>query len=305
MPVLMTEVLTEVEAAPARAAAARKVLTRRDDHWSGADLARAVHRAVTFHPAARKLADTEREAVGQEVALRLWARKGLERVASEYVARTVSTVLESKGWQDTAARYLTATERQRDTGPMIVPAGLAGDVAGNLAASVAGESVDVLPADVPDLARLVADHLAVDPVERRRVTARLVQAMSVAGATDPALALADLALAQGRTLNAVRIDAARGADAIAEVEPADLLALIRDVARESGLARTAVADRIELSHTERAAAEAVAALAREGGSWDAASIGTGRSLPEWPERRIQPDAAPFPSLRRPIVHPAA
>lgn len=288
----------------------RSVIITRDrpaEHWSGADLVRAIDRAIGRHRSARRLPDSEREAVAQETAVRVLSAKGLERVAGDYLSRAVSSVLDkSRTWQDTADRYLTARERQADTGPMIVPVADPADpaVGGNLAASVVAASPDVAPADVPDLARIVAARLLDNPadvVSHRRLTARLVQAMAVSAGDDPALALADLAVGDGRTLNAWSIDATRGAAVLAglDTEPTDLLRVIRDAARDAGLGRSAVWDRIDLDGATRCAGEAVAVLARSGGSWDPASIGTDRSMPDVRDRGPIIDAAPFPGLRRP------
>lgn len=256
----------------------------------------------------RVILTPEGEALRQEVCERILARKGLEKVASEYVGRVIQTVVHrSQTWQETSDRYRSARERQEDNGPMVGPSGHPSDYAGNLAAAVAADTLDVAPADVPDLARIVAARLveSADVVTHRRLTARLVQAMALAADDDAALALADLAAGTGRTLNAVRIDASRGADILAalDLEVPDLLATVREAARASGLAKSAPVDRPDLDPSQRAAAEAVATLARAGGAWDADSIHTDRSMPAVRERGPITDAAPFPGLKRP--EPAA
>lgn len=299
--------LAAVESTVTRKRSVTITRERPAEHWSGADLVRAIDRAIGRHKSARRLPDSEREAVAQVTAERVLSAKGLERVAGDYLSRAVSSVLDkSRAWQDTADRYLTARERQADTGPMIVPVADPADpaVGGNLAASVVASSPDVAPADVPDLARIVAARLLdcpTDVVSHRRLTARLVQAMSVSAGGDPALALADLAAGDGRTLNALRIDAARGAEVLTglDVQPADLLRVIRDAARDAGLGRSAVWDRIELDGPARDAGEAVAVLARSGGSWDPESIRSERSMPDRRERGPIVDAAPFPAVSRP------
>lgn len=296
MSIQLAEVLAEADAPkpPARGRSAIAVV-RRDSHWSGAELASNIAYAVRRHPAARKLPETEQDAVCQEVALKIFSRKGLERVAREYLARAVSTVLESRGWQDTAARYLSERDRQRDTGPMITPVGDAVDAAGNLAQSLDATEIEIAPSDVLDLARAVAGRLyPVGSVGARRMTARLVQSMA---GEDVVAAMAALALENGQTLNMVRIDASR-AEIPEDVEPADLLRLVRDVARAERLCRESNPERPDLDAPTIAAGEAVAQLARIGGSWDPASIGTGRSMPPWPDRYPKADAAPFPSCRK-------
>ena len=338
MSVSLTAVLEAAEA-PRPAAKSRRrhstvvIDTRPDAALTGADLMREIRTAMMSVPGVRRLEEHEQDAVAQAVALTvlsgadrlrgrpaavlawidrcerfptLMARAGdtVPRGAigrNLLAARVRSVMAQRSDWQDTAERHRTRRELVRDTGPMIrtVADVTADEVSGRLALSIAAPAPDVFPADVPDLARAVASRLTTDPVTARRITARLVQAMAVAGGDDPAVALASLA--EGRTLNAVRVDAARGADALAALDlaPADLAGVIRDAAHAAGLARSAVLDRVELDGPTRAAAEAVASLARDGGAWDQASIGTARSLPGWQDRPAPADAAPFPALSRP------
>lgn len=263
----------------------------------------------------RVILTAEGEALRQEVCERVLARKGLEKVANEYLGRVLQTVMQrSQTWQETSDRYRSARERQEDAGPMVEPSGHASDYAGNLAAAVAAGTLDVAPADVPDLARIVAARLvdSADVVTHRRLTARLVQAMALAADDDAALALADLAAGTGRTLNAVRIDATRGAEILTalDIPTGELLATVREAARASGLGKVARDDRPDLERAlpgkgrlALAAAEAVRAVALTGGAWDDESIGTDRKMPAVRDRGPIVDAAPFPSLRRPDVAP--
>lgn len=216
-------------------------------------------------------------------------------------------------WQNTAAQYRTRTA----DAPMIAPTAplapredadddapadtyaVAQDRAAIEAGRDASGALRVEPRDVRDLAALVGAALADDETTARRITARLVQAATVATEGDPVAALRDLASEQDRTLTAVYKDATRGATALRKIAPADVLEAIR-TASAAMPPRAAVADRVSwqrLPLTARAASEAIATLARIGGSWDAASIGTERGMPSRPDRAMPADAAPLPGVR--------
>lgn len=222
-------------------------------------------------------------------------------------ARVRATMAQRADWQDTASTFRTRAEALKGERRMVVPLPESADAphpAGLLARSLPVDPLRVDPVDVPALAAGVAEVLAGDAgaVAVRRVLARLRQSLAVANGMDAAQALASLAAEDGRTLNAVRIDAARGADllAAADLSPADLAAVVRDTARRMGLARASTWDRLSLSREAHAAGEAVARLARIGGAWDAGSIHTGRSLPDREPRTSEPrDVAPFPAVCAP------
>lgn len=334
MPVALTEVLAQADA-PKPAPKSRQrhstvVIGTPSYLLTGDELMREIRGAMRSVPAARRLDESEADALAQAVAVSVlsgvkrpkgspaevlrwidrverfptWARMAGDSIPRGSVGRTFlaarvrSVMAQRADWQDTSERYRTRAQSQRDTGPMISPVGGSADVdaVGRLAASLDPTAVDVSPADVLDLARAVARELAADPVACRRITARLVQAMAGDGAPE---AMAALAQEEGRTLNAVRVDAARAV--LPELEPADLLALVRDVARAERLTREPDPTRPDLTGRELAAGNAVAALARAGGAWDPASIRSGRSLPDWPDARPAADAAPLPAASRPGV----
>lgn len=241
-------------------------------------------------------------------------------------ARVRSTLVQRSDWQDSASRFRTRAESAKGSRRMIEALPESADAPhpiGLLARSLPIDRYAVDPADVPDLAHAVAARLLddssatingesfiTDITSHRRLTARLIQAMAVAGAdrgtvNDAAVrALASLAAEQGRTLNAVRIDAARGAEVLTalDLEPADLVRIVREVAAREGLAREAREDRVSLPPVAHAAGEAIVQLARIGGSWDAESIGSDRSMPDRDPRTGEaPDLAPFPAVTRPGV----
>lgn len=257
------------------------------------------------------------------------ARQGVG-VARDRIGRTLlvqvvkSTLAQRADWQDTASQYRTRAMAQKRTAPMIVATQAITPTADDAPTDTFTLSLDRYAAqgaptaplnvesrDVRELAERVGEILSADhsAVVARQIVAALVQAATNAFGGDVSEALRDLASEQGRTLNAVAIDATRGSkhlsEGATEVPTEVLLDAIRTAARSMpGLTAAATHDRVSWEHLPegaRDAAEVVAKIARIGGAWDPASIHTERGLPDWPDDLPMPDAAPFPGLRRGYV----
>lgn len=213
-----------------------------------------------------------------------------------YLRRAVWSALENGGYRDSAERHKMAKREQRERvtfSPLPDdPSGSRGLMAQSVQASSDLESV--ADASLPDLMAHAADALASERgwtySAERYLTAALVRAACVALRTDAAVALAEIARQQDRTLHAIRCDASRGSALLADVPAAELAGALR--AASAAYPRTEPAEDVvqygpdRLPYVAAAAADAVLALARAGGSWDASSIHSDRKMPTRPDRAV-------------------
>ncbi len=212
----------------------------------------------------------------------------------------VRTALESPHWQDHSARYRAAAKAQRDSGPRVVPAaGDSGDIL-ERAAEAATAARDASPNvqllapimdsdwSACDVARALAYEQGWTRAQARNVALALERARRVAVAeagqrNTAAVTLLEAVAAQRRTagrkstVGSVSVEADRGCKLLRAVPVDSALRVMRHVARlDSG--NGPLWDRVTVA-AAAAADTAIRTHALAGGSWDADSIHSGRSLP--------------------------